>query len=356
MICNSCGTQNPAGSEFCSNCGQKVSAAKPVQSPAKSAAPAVKKAKAPDKPAEVSPLEEYRSKFRVSWRNMVSSPLGLVLILVFGAFVFVGFFEINTVFNDLSTGNTDVKMYDAILYLFQVFGMKSLAHVDSLLSTLQVFCVMPGVIIAVGLGMIYADSRYPSKTYINTVGFSLIQGVMIALLSVLGIIMLGVIYSGFTVVFDVGVKEYMTSRMDLVSSLFLLAVVVAVLGGICFFAVGLLRGMKNTAEGYAPDHDCVMGMIVLSALAAGVIVIMMISSGSASLFSLLSLVFCVLCGIALYFYKGFLSKMEVMYYDARRNSWDSKETKEVKKPASNGIPAWKRVEMLISEQNNPDRT
>lgn len=349
MFCNSCGSPNPDNSVVCSNCGKSVIAAKP-------AAPTISKMQSPNKTNEASPLENYHSKFRVSWRNLVSSPLGLALILVFGASVFVGFFEINTVFSDLSTGNMDVNMHDAILYLFQVFGMESLAHVDSLLATLQVFCVMPGVIIAVGLGMIYADSRYPSKSHINTVGFSLIQGVMIALLSVLGIILLGVIYSGFTVVFEVGMKEYMTSRMDLISSLFLLAVVVAVLGGICFFALGLLRGMKNTVEGYTPERDCVMGMIVLSALAAGVIVIMMISSGSVSLFMLLTLAICVLSAITLFSYKSFLNNMEALYYDARRNTWEPKEDNVRKNPSPSGVPAWKRVAMLMSEQNNSNRT
>ncbi len=280
MYCNSCGKPNPDGSAFCSSCGKPLAGAtqqaQPAPQPAPTNSPAVNKG---------MDIREYDSLFRRTWRQMAAEPFALVLIIVYSINVLVNFIYINDMFSSLQS----------LLFMS-----------DIPFDLIKFLLVAPGVLTAIGMWMLYADAQDRSDRPIKTTGLTMVLVVQYIGLAVLCIGGFGTLISSCSTINDL---PYWYNTDDLTRGMAIYALILVAVIAVMSFYIKLIRNIRDAADSCSPNTDCAMGIAVLEFISAGILAIVMITSGDFSIGAIMNAAMPVLVGIMLLTYKEYMQDL-----------------------------------------------
>lgn len=346
MYCNSCGKPNPEGSAFCSSCGKPLAPTPatpptPAQPVRPTTPPVSAQASAPK-------LMDFRSHFRSSWREFVVTPLALALIICHSVSVLLGIIELNTTMESLE------MMFDAM----SLMGSSSGDFGNFLLTLMQIMLVAPGVLIAVGLWMLYMDARDQSNRPLSISGLKLIKGVYGVQMALFCLFVFILFCSSCSAAQELNDSGYLaTAAKTAMETAMAVVVIVGGLGIALFWIViKFIILVQDCAELCEPNTKYVKGFAVFEFISGGISVLAMLSTGL-TLSTAVSCAMPFLFGAVLLKYKEMmetLSWMQIQYdlqYEETRTLSSLKTQNGQQTVQNQYIPAWKRVEL---EKIHPD--
>ena len=333
MFCNHCGTEIVGSNRFCSNCGAEVQCI--------AAAPA-------PRPVTVAPEKSWPEVFREGWRSFVSSPLVLAMIICFSVVQLLNLFSMDSVMDTLGIlGGSDDSGMGAVIN-----------EITSKLETLGFLAVLPGILMAVGMWMIYIDSFDHSKEPIKTAGFTLIQTIYILELTALTFMMIFLLASLSTLEKELGTGAVTDVVSTVRASVIFVVVIVDVIFGL---VISMLAKMRQTAVDCDVQGAGLAYAIGILTIISGIISVISLLSAGITLAGLANCAYTLLLGIVLCRYKHTMEELE--YIHRTRNFGRSSVTRgpgaasaypgantpspNVQQPVQdNGyIPTWKRIQM-----------
>lgn len=335
MYCNACGKPNHDDSAFCSSCGKPLTpicASKPTPPPVSQPTPI--------QPVRQSVLKmtEFQSEFRRAWRGFVTSPLVLALIICHSVAVLLSFIELNTTIESLG------GLFDT----FGSLGVLNSGKNDSgnfMLSLLQIVVMAPGILIAVGLWMMYIDSLDQSDRPLRVTGLKVILGVEIAALVIYSLYMLVALFASCAAASALNESSYLASSAEtaLDTIIVVLVLVGAAVIALSWVTVKMIISIRDCAEGCNPDTKYLKGFAIYEFVTGGLSVLCMLAAG-------LSLSMAVSCGLQFLFgivllkYKDL---METLYWKQKKHDtqYEAARTANGLHNQTDYVPAWKRVEM-----------
>lgn len=294
MFCCNCGVQIADNSRFCCNC------AKSVVPPAVVRPEPVRPA--PVRPEPVQNEKSWPEAFREGWRTFVSSPLVLVMIACFSLVQLINVVEMDSVMDSLG-----------LLYYSTDLGMESaLSELTAALETVGYLLLLPGILTAVGMWLIYVEGKAPATKYIKTTGFIIIQAVYV--LNIIAMTVLMFIAMGSISDVEQRLGDYLSTDMKttLGTAKVVVFVMVALIDVLYGFVIYLLVNMRRTAETCEPQGTgCAMGIGVLSIISGALSGISLLSSGL-TLSGIASCGYAILLGVALMMFQSFMKKEALM--------------------------------------------
>lgn len=310
MFCNHCGKPNPDGSKFCSSCGHPIVTAtapqpKPAPTPQPAPHPAAPASTPYTKPAYT--LDAFDKRFRVAWREFASSPFALLLLI---------FHSVCTVLNIVQVA----EAFDGLESVFEL-----LDYVDSdlgsdgsfVLALIQIVLCAPGILIAIGMWMTYADSLDQSDRPLNTKGLSVIYWVQIGTAILYGLAMLCVFVSLIKLSGELNeMQRYYGSYYSEVSSVltwcYIILIVVTIVAVLLIrLVINLIDSVRDAADYCNFSIDYVVPMAVVEFIASGISIVSLFTT-EVTFIGLLTTALPILFGIMLLRYKSF---MESLYYE-----------------------------------------
>lgn len=334
MFCNACGKPNPDGSAFCTSCGNKLPPSYATQT-------------APPPRQPINSLHTSTTAnneidlFRSHWRTLASSPFVLIVLICHSISVLLGMYEMNSAFSDSKA-------------LLQYIGSPSSAirNYDLIVTLIQLFIAAPGVLIAIGLWISYADGRNSPAMPINTTGIKLILGTTIAQLVLLCLSCTYLIFTFISAISETDKLGYsLILKETLTKAVFI--ILIAMVVGIFLYRlyIKLLCTVRDAADLCYPTTEHVIPAAVVEFICAGFLIIATLSNGiTVSL--LLSCALPIMFGILLLQYKQTMDTISIkrtdpsaltptQAYETFSNVYSSKQTAH----STEYVPAWKRAEL-----------
>lgn len=335
MYCNSCGKPNPDGSAFCSSCGKALSSAP--------ASPVIPRPTPPIQSSQTAAAVQKNqadSHFRRSWRVFATSPFALALIICHSVTLLLNIIDINSIFTSS----------EEMMSILSVLGSESKNSINTLMSFVQILIATPGVLIAIGLWMLYVDARDQSDRPINTKGLSLIRGTLVGVLVAYCVFMLFAVFTSCNALDELdkldGLNNYYASEVrsfytGLLFGLFIVSILVVVLYRL---SIKLVNTVRESADFCSPDTSYVTSVMVICFIGGGLSVIGMFSAGiTLPLATSTALPF--LFGIMLMKYKQLMTTLHYAsagrYASGAGNNYASQFVQQ----SSQHIPTWQRVEL-----------
>ena len=336
MFCNQCGTEIIGSNRFCSNCGAAVQQV--------TAAPA-------SRPAATVPEKTWPEVFREGWRGFVASPLVLVMIICFSVVQLLNLFTMDSAMDALN-----------ILGGAGSSGMEAAMNViTSKLKNLGVLMLLPGILMAIGMWMVYIDSSNHSMEPIRTGGLTLIQTVFILELASLVFLMIFALATLSTLESQLGISDS-SSASSVLSTLRTTIVVVLILVAVVFgLVITMLAKMRQTAVDCDPQGTGLVYAMGILTIISGVISVISLFSSDLTLAGVANCAYTLLLGIVLCKYKHVMEDLEYIYRtrDFGKSSASRGPGGVSAYPGGNApspnvrqsvqdngyVPTWKRVQM-----------
>ena len=331
MYCEMCGSAINESAKHCYNCGAPITVRTGSVLTAKE---------------EEVPKRSWGERFRDEWRDFARSPLVLAMIICFSAVQLINLMSAESTMNAIYAA-LDILGSDAsVLY----------GPLSSTLETLQFVIVLPGILMAVGLWLVYIDGYNSSLgTPIKTGGLSIIQGIQIANIGAMVFFVVAVFSALDTIRIELGSRlpdelEQTFGTVKMVA--FIVAAIGSVIYGVYLNAVSKI---KKTVVDCEPDgQDVVYGAGVLSIIGGIISVISLFVSGI-TLVGALSCASSVLMGVVLCKCGRTMEDLAAIQKNKfRKGSGTSSLTNGMaggdgagRKPkqVEENIPTWKRIQM-----------
>ena len=289
MFCQSCGTKNPDGVRYCAGCGR------PMLYPGNTATPAQMQTDVPRVP-NITPQmrQKWKADVDAGVCRVFSSPLMLVAIL---------FFTIAQALNVLSL--TDKS--EAMLLVEQYIGNLA-GGADDLILLVQLVSLLPGLLMALALWLIWIGGQNPSGKSLQSTGLTIIY--VIEVISCVLINMMFVLLL-LSLVGAISAVNRFVGSSDGASVLLLLMFVVGIfaLVNLYYFKIfSTISRVQNTLRKSTPDSGI-----------SGFVGVMCIVFGALSLLSglfngdwvaLAQSVANILFGSLIFVYKGTMEQLE----------------------------------------------
>lgn len=323
MFCSNCGARIVGHGKFCAQCGAASVAEPETEQPNQLGNIILP----PEQPKTINwdagksqQRISLRQSFRKSWRDVFGSVVFLVFVICFSAVQLLTIIRIE----DILT-----PVYD-ILEGLSLLSFEGAGDAISMLETIQLFIILPGVLMAIGYWMIYADSKATPTEPIKTGGLSLVKGVLTAfqcLAIFFEVVLLVMLASAMS---ELVVNKASQSAIDSLQSLMWTMLVVftlveAVLG-LCISAVGKMR---NTAENDNPTGCGRAGAVGIICFVIGIFITIAQLNAGMEMTGMLNGVGMILLGVVLHMYRSAMEKVEksrVGVYAEMYFSSDGKET------------------------------
>ena len=245
MSCGSCGSYNPDENAFCTSCGKALSRpAAPQQSDTPPAEPQ-QSYEQPTGSGTFSQSNSFESNFRRSWREFASAPFALILLIIYTLSVAINTIEIS-------------DLYKQAEDLLKLAGEKS--SLETVLT--YIVAIVPGILIAIGMWMLYIDSVRKTDMPLNVNGLRLIQVVYTVLLVLYCLELVNAILKFVKALDDVPKEyvEYMFKNLMEEAGGWLLLII----GIMIMLIVAMVKiikmtiAMRQSAEFCFPDTDHVV--------------------------------------------------------------------------------------------------
>lgn len=326
MICNSCGKQNPDGSDFCSGCGNRLSASgnpasqysapntssQPYYPPPQPVAPppyygGSNSQYVPNRPYVGQNLTGSQSSFSQNWRAAAGSPVFLVAVLIYSLSFLITLIQI-------------MDQVDNLSYMLYRSGFRGMNGTFMLLLFLM---LIPNVLFGIGLWLIYAEGKKTQGLPIKTTGLSMVFGVVIFQFVLICIVLLILfVYACIELEAASRYSRYSYYYSSSVSSDigFAIGIILIVAGLVIGFYTCLIRmlsNMKNAVFQNSPNTTCVTVVAVFCFIMGGFTFIGALKSSEAIFQALLSSSQMILFGIALIQYKNKMLYCNTPYYGMR---------------------------------------
>jgi len=334
MFCNYCGKPNPDDGLFCSFCGRELAQnvepqleqpsvpqaeKKPEPQNAQNTAPQTTQstASSTNEKAPVTTqtetkytLADFYKRFRVAWREFVTSPLALVLITLQSLCALVTVFQVSTLFAEA----------EALLSLVGAFDSE-VAEGSFFLSLAQIALCAPGILISIGMWILYADAVSRSDRQINDTGLGVIYWTNIgnAVLSGIGILYTCIKvfdakhalmesvdnrHPDYTVTYSSALREAESQLNGILIGL-LIGAIVGVL--LLWIILKLINTVRETARQCEPSAEYVKAVAVIE-FVVGSLGLVLAFSTEITVAALLSSALQFMFGIVLLKYKAFMEK------------------------------------------------
>lgn len=311
MFCNQCGSPNPDNSKFCSSCGQPIQKIE-MKAPVEPVAPQ------PEKPAEAKPVqetkappvsentnktaipksnyqkkvetkEEFSRRFCTEWRSFMTSPMVVATLITYTVFAV-------TILIGAATITDALFEFDGVFF--------SLDNTDGLYFVLFIAIIAPAILFGAGLWMIFYDAYDQSSRPINITGLQIIKGTLVGVLSVSCFaLFIAFIASLATDDFSSGF-----SFVDY-DSVMSVVILVALITAFYVFTFKLLNNIMGIAEYCIPDTSYLISYAIALIVAAGLELVVMLSSGF-NVIMLLSCAVAILFGMTLLFFREFMLNLK----------------------------------------------
>lgn len=331
MYCSNCGAEIVGRGRFCSGCGTAVDGGVTM---------------AATHTALEKQQKSWAKVFRKRWREFASSPLVVTMIICFSV---VQLLNIMTV----------VSATDAIGGMMGIGGLEMESVIGEIYSTVEILkyiILLPGILIAAGMWMIYAEGTGRFKKYINTSGITIIQVVYILIM--VAITLLVFLVLGYISSIEQMYGDYMADTAEAMISTFkiIIFLVLAICDMFSGMVICMLGKMRRTAAECEPQGaGWAFAVGVLSLLWAGIMVISMLSKGI-TLANAANCGYSILIGIVLCKYKSVMDNLEYMRTDGEYSercgsvvsAWPRTVSSKVNvAPVQDDvfIPNWKRIRM-----------
>lgn len=338
MYCSNCGSQIMGQGKFCANCGAAVAGTAPAPGANTAAAPQPQPVvqqpqpvfQTAQNPAQLQPMERFRMNFRGAWKSVAF----LLFAICFSLCQFMNYASIE----------------DFLSPIYQVLDYASIVSEDaqgvtSQLELMEFLVVLPGALMAIGCWLIYAESTRKKEEPVRTVGFSLIQGVVIGLLCALVVFVIYILGKVASMKEDYGL--YMPNEVE--NLLDQVQVIILVLSPIIAIFLAILMTtvakIKHSGQGFDAEGLGWAGTTGAFSLVGALITLVILLNTEFTFAGLLNCITLILLASSLFVYVGAMNKDHHMQY-----------TVEVKQPkpepqyaAAMGqgggyVPAWKRVQ------------
>lgn len=334
MFCSNCGTQITENGKFCSNCGAVVAGMAPTTGanavPAPQPQP-VAQTNAPTQMAtETNPMQRFRMNFRGAWKSVAF----LLFAICFSLCQFINYANIE----------------DFLSPIYQVLDYASMVsseaeELTSQLELMEFLVVLPGALMVIGCWLIYAESTRKKEEPIRTIGFSLIQGVVIGLLCALVIFVIYILGKVASMKENYGL--YMPNEVE--NLLNQVQVIILVLSPIIAIFLAILMTtvakIKHTGQGFGAEGLGWAGTTGAFSLVGAFVTLVILLNTEFTFAGLLNCITLILHASSLFVYIGAMNKDHHMQY-----ALEVKQPKpEPQYSAAMGqgggyVPAWKRVQ------------
>ena len=274
---------------FCNHCGKQIDA---VSSPEATSANV-----SCNPPQSIYTLETFHKHYSIAWREFVTQPFALVLLLWYFASVILSIIQVNTMITDAGT------LLDSIGDILP--GLTSVSNTT--LALIQILLCAPGVLIVVGMWLIYDDAHDRSDRPISSTGPTMIfvTTLVTAILSGIGYVVSFFVFIAST--------KYLSTSIEAATILTYIFFGI-VLGSIPAFYllrmyVRLVAGIRENVKNCTFSTSCVKVAAIMEFIIGGICVIALFAS-KITLGSLLTATLPLLIGVMLLRYRRF---MEALY-------------------------------------------
>ena len=349
MFCRNCGSRIVGEGKYCSGCGTEI-----VHSSI--AAPAAVSASVGHRTPAVKE-RSWTESFRDGWREFFGSPLVLATIIVFSVMQLFNLFAIGSSMSELNSSMEALGV-----------GGEIVAEAFSGIEILTVLGSIPGILMVVGMWIVYADSKSYASQPIQTAGLSLILGVQIVQIVSL-VLMFFMALSAFgemeAALSDYGSIEA-SAAFSAAGSVLFFAVVIG--GAIYGFFIHVVNKMKSTANDCEPSgHGAAFGAGVLFIVFGAISVFALFGAGI-TLGGALDCACPIMLGAVLCQYKTKMDELDNVRAAMHAGAWRHNNAKIGAYPNGQGpnpnarkpvqtqtyIPAWKRVQMAKEQQGEQE--
>lgn len=273
---------------LCNHCGKQIDAASSPEATSANAS------YDPSKP--IYTVETFHKRFAIVWRNFVTQPFALVLLLWYFASVLLNIIQVNTMLTDAGS-------------LFEGIGdiLPSLTSVSRpILALIQFLICVPGVLIVIGMWLIYDDAHDHSDRPISSTGPTLIY-----VTTLVTAILSGIAYVISFFVFIASTKYLSTSiEAATILTYIFFGIILGSIPGFYLLRmyVRLVAGIRDNIKTCAFSTACAKVAAILEFIVGGIGVIALFFF-KITLCNLLTATLPLLIGVMLLKYKGFIEKL-----------------------------------------------
>ncbi|MBQ2893657.1 MAG: hypothetical protein IJE24_05930 [Oscillospiraceae bacterium] len=278
---------------LCTNCEKQIDAASTPETASANAS------YSPSQPAYTP--ETFHKRYAIAWREFVTQPFALVLMLWFFVSVLLNILQVNALLN-----NAD-SLLDSLGVAISDFTVSKPIAVLA-----QILLCAPGALIVIGMWLIYDDAHGRSDRPVSATGSTLIY-----ITTLVNAILIGIGYVVSFFLFIASTKYLSTS----IESATILTYIFfgIVLGSIPAFYllrmyVRLVAGIRENVKKGTFSTACVKVAAILDFIVGGLCVIAMFAF-EITLCSLLTATLPLLVGVMLLKYKRFMDDLHWEYLD-----------------------------------------
>lgn len=343
MFCRNCGSRILGEGKYCSECGTEIVCSS-IAAPVPASAPVAHR---------VPKGRSWTECFRDGWREFFGSPLVLATIIVFTVAQLLNLFAIGNSMSELQS-SADVLGVEGELLgeAFSAFEMFSF------------LASIPGLLMVIGMWVVFADSKAYASQPIRTAGLALILGAQIVqiILMVIMVFMVWSVFGEMEAVYSDFTPQEMSADISTAGFMFLfVALLVSAIYG---FFIHVVNKMKSTANDCEPcGHGAAFGAGVLFIIFGAISVFSLFGNGM-TLGGVLGCASPIMLGAVLCQYKTKMDELDYLRVSMYAGGWRRNDAKTGAYPIGQGpspnarkpvqtetyIPAWKRVQMAKNPQ------
>lgn len=332
MYCPNCGGANAPTNNNCTHCGAVL----PAEHYTPSRVEVLSRRIHTDAPAGMS-LADHERLVHSRVREVATGPVFLVAMICYCASV---------LFQLIAFAETSiVSQLSATLSQLGI-SSSELDGLGDFLTILQFICMLPGILTAAGLVMVFVSAQNAGSTgKISSSGLTIIH-----VLQIISLVLVSVVAGlGLLALFGAlgAASDYYGVEDVISTTIFIYILIMGFSITYLSFIVRSVSAAKRTLETGIADTGVSVFVGVMCCISGGFTILGMLSDGI-DLASLLSGVATLLFGVVIFLYKSAMSS--VAYISAV--SAPAPVAPPPMSPASSGsfVPTWKRLEM--EEQNN----